>query len=78
MPIAVLVNWSQWVSVKVKMLLTITHSKTCRNSSTGKSLGMLLELYSMKALTAARPVVVSIFVYIDTASAMKTSALLGR
>jgi hypothetical protein len=32
----------------------------------------------MKALTAARPVVVSIFVYIDTASAMKTSALLGR
>jgi len=49
------------------MLLVITHSSTRRNKSTGKSLGMLSMLLSIKALTDANPVAVSMLVYIEVA-----------
>jgi len=60
------------------MLFVITHSSTRKNKSTGKSLGMLSMLLSIKALTDANPVAVSMFAYIDVASAVKISAFFGR
>ena len=77
-PIAVPVSCNQVVSPKEKILLVISSSRTCKNMFVGKSWGMCSELQFRKSRTAWIPVSVSMFVYIDVASAEKTRALSGK
>ena len=77
MPIAVPVSCSQYVSEKEKILCVITHSSTCRKNSCGKFSGILFKLVVKKSLMVEIPISVLMFVYIETASAVKISALLG-
>ena len=76
-PIAVPESWSQWESAKQNMLFSITIFRTSRKSSVGKFSGRVSMFSIMKALMEASPVGVSMFVYIDFASAEKSLASFG-
>ncbi len=75
---AVPVSCSQYVSPKEKMLLRITISNMCRKSEVGKSFGSLSAFSTKNSLKVLTPVVVSMFVYIDFASAVKIKTFSGR
>ncbi len=59
------------------MLLFMMISRVLMNNSVGKSVA-ISSLYNVKSFRRVRmPILVSIFVYIDTASAMNSLAPLG-
>jgi len=58
-------------------LFSITRVSVSKNKSIGKSVGMLLMFSYKKFLVALIPILESMFVYIDTASAEKSMACSG-
>ena len=76
-PIAVPDSWSQNVSAKVKTLLRITSSRMRRKRFVGKSLEIFSLLCCRNSLNVSIPRSVSMFVYIDFASAEKIFAPFG-
>lgn len=76
-PIAVPESCSQYESPKQNMLFFMTVLRTCKNKFVGKLSGRLSELSERKFLMALMPVSVSMFVYIDVASAENSLAFSG-
>jgi hypothetical protein len=76
-PIAVPHNCNQYESAKLKMLFFITISRICRKRVEGKLVGRFLSFVCKKFEMDVSPVVISMLVYIDFASAVNSSALSG-
>jgi len=68
----------QYVSPKVEILLDIIMSRVARKNMVGKSLGIIALFDSMSSVMAWIPIMLSIFVYIAVASAVKIFAFSGR
>jgi hypothetical protein len=76
-PIAVPKSCSQYEPPEQKMLFSMIILRTCKNKFVGKLSGRFSELSERKFLMALMPVSVSMFVYIDVASAENSLAFYG-
>lgn len=68
----------QYVSLKVEILLDIIMSSMVRKNMVGKSLSIIALFDSTSSVMAWIPTVLSIFIYIAVASAVKIFAFSGR
>jgi len=76
-PIAVPESCNQNEFANLKILFSMMIVSICKKSFVGKFLGSSVRLSKMKSQIADNPVVVSIFVYMDFASAVKSRAPSG-